>query len=309
MAITWDATESEPVEPFRTAHDALRGICFRLTADGEFSADDSWVVEGRDLAELAPELQISIDKGSLVENSGIDRGELTVSLVVRDRKLNLFSRLCSWSLDDLPSKAYPLRDALSDLSGSERTDIAIVVTPRSSRSRGADVASQQHHVVADKTFKLRVLSKRSKFPKRWATPDEFDSRGLPRNSIFWIDWLSEDLDRPASDAFIVWLNEDYKEQIKSYQLGGSSGRLLSVDLSSMILSEIMAAVLANDQEATDPAGTIRLVGDLMAEESGMTLTEMRSRFERPDGFSLARIWAQQAIDTPSHLKGLNFLKS
>lgn len=302
---TWNATETEPIEPFRTAHDALAACSLRLGIDEVFSDAETWVVE--DGVSIQPELRILINESKLTEDSGIAKEDMQVSLLARDRELNRFTRLDSWSLGEVPEHPYPLREFFKSEIGAYRTDLVVCVTPKNTKDRGEDVAASSYNIVAEKTFKLRLLNKRSKFPKRWASANEFEQRGLPGDTIFWIEWLAEDLDRHPSSAFLVWLNEGYKEQIKSFQIGGAAGDLLGADMTTMILTEIASAVLKTDQDGADPVGTIKIVAELLHSVNGLKLEEMRARFERHDGYSALRIWAQQVVNAPGVLGALDFI--
>lgn len=302
---TWNATETESINPFRTAHEALAGCSVRLSLDDVFSDAETWVVEDSD--SIQPELKILIDESMLIKDCGIAREDIQVSLLARDRELNRFMCLDTWSLDEVPQDPYCLKQVFKSEIGSSRTDLVVCITPNSTRDRGDEIASSSYSIVAEKTFKLRVLNKRSKFPKRWASANEFEELGLSGDTIFWVEWLAEDLDRHPSCAFIVWLNEGYKEQIKSFQVGGAAGELLGVDMTTMILTEISSAVLKTDQDGADPIGTIRIVEDLLHAVNGLKLAEMRARFEGHDGYSILRIWAQQVVNAPGALGALDFI--
>jgi hypothetical protein len=130
---------------------------------------------------------------------------------------------------------------------------------------------------------------------------------LPRDALFWIEWLGEDLDRHPRETFLVWLNQVHKEQLGSLELGGSSGKVMGLSISAQVLAEIAAAVLSSDQEPAEPNGTIQIVSDVLAKVSKSSLAEMRLRFRQHSGNSLLRAWSQETVGLPRHFQSLSFI--
>ena len=305
---TWNATESEHVEPYGTSFEALSRSGLRLTAKAKFQTSDLRVLEDEEKWVAArPEVQIVVDSDLLEHETGVQRSELGVDLIARDRELNKFGLLRQWALEDLPSEPTLLDDDLVEFSRSVFLDVVIHVSPLVDRDRGAGVARSRVEVVARKAFKLRFLKQRNKFPKTWKSPDDFEREGLPRDALFWIEWLGEDLNRHPKDTFLVWLNEHHREQLLSFRLGGSSGRVLSLSLSAMVLAEIASAVLASKQEPSEPVGTIQVVSNALGAVSRLDLAGMRLRFEHHHGSSLVRVWCQESVGLNQVMQSLSFV--
>jgi hypothetical protein len=215
-----------------------------------------------------------------------------------------------WGAADVPIDSIPLRDALEPFSHSRLLDICTYLVPAKTKNRGDGVARNSGQVLARKVFKVRVFEQRSKFPKRWATPEEFEAEGLPRDTVYWVKWLGHDLNRHPSETFEVWLNVQYKIQITSFELGSKAGDLLMVNLAASILAELAAAVLGDvEQEPSEPTGTMTIVAEELREVSGKSFDEMRAAFTRGhEGHSLVRVWAEEKLGVNSALGRLDFLR-
>lgn len=307
MAVTWNATETEVVEPYRVAHDALDGVGLRLAPAEDFDCRDVWYLDSEeDWRNTEPELSITVEPGEVTEVTGVPEKDVAVAVTLRDRDLNRFVLIGRWALDAVPDEPIALREHLTGLSNGVRTDICLFLVTTGQAARGPDISSQWGEILSRKTFRIRRKPNISTFPKVWKKPDEFEEQGLHRDTIFWVEWLVEDLNRPPREAFLVWLNERYKEQLQSFEFGSGSGRLLAAELAASVFAEISAAVLTSDQEPDEPTGTIQIVVDTLEGTSGMSLMEMRQYVERHDGFSRMRAWAQQKTGVTDALRVLSF---
>lgn len=306
--LSWNATETENIEPFADAGAALEGTMLRLSPDDDFDATELRVFESDVKWDLAqPELHISVDAKLAVDKAKIVEDELAVGIVIRDRELNRFALARQWVLDEVPDQPVPLANLMSEFSRSMSIDFFVYLFTGVTKDRGVRIAGRRGEVVARKGFKVRLMSRRSKFPRVWKHPDDFVEIGLPRDTLFCIEWLVEDLNTPPRDAFVVWLNEYHKEQIKSFELGGASGHLLSSSLSAAIFADIAAPVLFSEQEPDDPVGLIQIIADVLGNVSGHTLEEMRLRAGRHTGFSYIRAWTQDKLGVGDRMQSLTFL--
>ena len=308
MATTWNATERELVEPFQLARDAFGASKLRLSGEDEYDDRDVRLIESTDAWMSAdPELLVVVDRDSVLRETGIPADELRVGLSIRDRQLNLFELAGEWTFDSLPEGPMSLRDPLKRFSHGPHTELCLSLFVVRTSDRGFRVARERGHVLARKRFVVRLMPEFPRFPKVWKAPEDFERRGLHEDTVFYVEWLVEDLDRPPAEALLVWLNERHKDQIRSFEMGGSSGRLLATELSAMILAEICAAVLQSDQEPDDPSGTIEIVAGILQDATQSTLPEMRQRIRSHDGFSYIRAWCQHSVGVTDVLRTLVFL--
>ena len=134
-----------------------------------------------------------------------------VSVVIRDRDLNKFSRAYQCEAWALPAEPVELTSAWSEFSRSGRVDVSVVATPVETADRGPGVASHKADVVARRTFKLRTMTQSSKIPTRWVPSEEFENRGTSGDTVWLIDWLGDDLERSPAETVVVLLNENLRE--------------------------------------------------------------------------------------------------
>ena len=131
--------------------------------------------------------------GHISENPiEIGRIKLAAALVIRDRILNKFCLVNEWNISDIPLTPISLKDELSAFSNSNRLDICAYIIPIVTKNRGENIASQRGDILSRKIFKIQSTSKKSKFPKRWATPEEFEEQGLPFALVFLVAVLLVD---------------------------------------------------------------------------------------------------------------------
>ena len=299
MATTWNAKEREVIEPFHLARDAFGGTKLRWSEKEDFEIGEVRFIESGTAWSVAdPALLVVVDRDSVVRETGVSEEDLAVALSIRDRQLNLFTLAGQWTIGSLPDRPVLLRDSLRQFSCGSRMELCLTLFVSRTTDRGFRVARERGQVLARKSFVARPMPELPRFPKVWKSPADFEGKGLHQDTIFYVEWLAEDLDRPPAEALSIWLNERHRDQMLSFERGGASGRLLVTELAGMILAEICAAVLASDQEPDDPAGTIEIVAGVLQDVTGMTgmtLDEMRMRMRSHDGFSWVRAWCQQAV--------------
>jgi hypothetical protein len=308
---SWSASESEPIEPFGVSRSALDECSFRLTLDGEFETAEVRTIEDPKLWDnLAPELLIHLDVEDLRDTTGLEPDNTNLSIVIRDRELNRFLKVEQWPLTAIPTSAINLTSKMSAFSQSDRLDVCLVVTPSTSTAGQGDnsVAANRGDVVARKVFKIRTITQSSKLPHRWVKPEEFRSIGAPEDTIWLVNWLGEDLDRPPVETFEIWLNETYREKFKILPLGGNIATLFQHEMAAAIFSEVALVVLNSDQEeTTEPTGTLQIVSAELTRMSGLSHAELRRKLQSHGGASLVRTWVHSTFQVGELFSDLNFV--
>ena len=308
MATTWNAKEREVIEPYHLARDAFGGTKLRWSEEEDFDIGEVRFIESRTAwAAAHPALLVVVDRDSVVRETGVSEEDLAVALAIRDRQLNLFTLAGQWTICSLPDRPVSLLDPLRRFSCGSRMELCLTLFVSRTSDRGFRVARERGQVLARKSFVVRPMPELPRFPKVWKAPADFEGKGLHEDTIFYVEWLAEDLDRPPAEALSIWLNERHRDQMLSFEHGGASGRLLVTELAGMILAEISAAVLASDQESADPVGTIEVVAGVLQDVTGLTLDEMRMRMRSHDGFSWVRAWCQQAVGVAELMRTPVFL--
>ena len=105
----WNASETEPIEPFGVSQKALDECKLRLQPGEDFMTTDVWSVEDPSFWDVfAPELIIELDAEDLQDATGLKPDDATLSVVIRDRELNKFLKVEEWPVWDLPDTAVSL---------------------------------------------------------------------------------------------------------------------------------------------------------------------------------------------------------
>ena len=308
VATTWNAREREVIEPYETARDAFDGTKLRWSETEDFDVREvRFIKSGTTWAAADPALLVVVNRDSVVRDTAIPEEDLAVALSIRDRQLNLFKLAGQWKICSLPEAPVPLRDPLRQFSCGPHMELCLTLFVSRTSDRGFRVAKERGQVLARKNFVVRPMPELPRFPKVWKSPEDFEGKGLHEDTIFYVEWLAEDLDRSPVEVLLIWLNERLRDQMLSLERGGASGRLLVTEIAGMILSEICAAVLASNQEPNDPAGTIEIVAGVVGDVTGLSLDEMRMRMRNHDGFSWVRAWCQQAVGATELMRTLVFL--
>ena len=305
----WNASETEPVEPFGVSRTALNECKLRLQPGESFMTTGLWSVEDPNFWDVfAPELIIKLDAEDLRDATGLEPDDATLSVVIRDRELNKFLKVEEWQVWAIPDTAVSLSLHARNFSHSERLDICVHVSPASSEERGAGVVENRSEVVARKVFQIRAITQKSKFPHRWVKPEDLRALGVADDTIWLVNWLGEDLDRPPVETLEIWLNEAHREKFKILPMGGDAARLFQHEMAAAIFTEVALAVLSSDQEEpTEPMGTLQIISEELSDASGLTLAEMRSNLESHGGASRVRAWAQSKFEVNKLFSGLKFV--
>lgn len=305
----WNASETEPIEPFGVSQTALDECKLRLQPGEDFMTTDVWSIEDPSFWDVfAPELIIELDVEDLRDATGLELDDATLSVVIRDRELNKFLKVEEWPVLAIPDTTVILSSHARKFSHSERLDICVHVSPASSEERGAGIVENRGEVVARKVFRIRAITQKSKFPHRWMKPEDFLALGVAGDTIWLVHWLGEDLDRPPVETLEIWLNEAHREKFKILPMGGDAARLFQHEMAAAIFAEVALAVLSSDQEEpTEPTGTLQIISEELSNVSDLTLAEMRLKLQSHGGCGHVRAWAQSKFAVNELFSDLKFV--
>ena len=117
--ISWSANETESIEPFKTSSKGLESCALRLSPAESFDKSDTRVITTPDFwTDFQPALRIEADLDELACATGLDSDGIMVSVVIRDRDLNKFSRTYQCEAWALPAEPVELTSAWSEFSQS-----------------------------------------------------------------------------------------------------------------------------------------------------------------------------------------------
>lgn len=291
----WRRTETRTVRPFRSVDGCLQGVRMRLFPDVEFDDRTSFDASDAEERDVNPEFLLAVDRSALE-----GWRDLPLSLVIRlaDARLRRSEVVFEGGLESVPPKwAIPrdVRDRFSWRSGVEAS-VALLLT--SDRPPQPGQPFLRGNWLARKDFAVRAKAEPRAFPvERW-TAEDFARRGLPRDSVYWIDFIADDLntgfDNPA-DAFRVCLRADAYDAFRDAQETNPARALLL-----MMVAEILAEVLwrglrdVQDTEEVQRSGLLDCA--LMRVEKATNVSRERLHELVAEGeLSSLRTFAQAAV--------------
>ena len=297
--ISWNANESESIEPFKTSSKGLETCSLRLRPSESFDKADTRIITTPDFwADFQPALRIEADLDELAGATGLDPDEIMVSVVIRDRELNKFARAYQCEAWVLPAKPVELTSAWSEFSQSGRLDVSVVATPLVTAEREPGIASHKADVVARRTFKIRTMTQSSKIPTRWVSPEEFENRGTSRDTVWLINWLGEDLECPPADTVEILLNENLREAFQVLENDGQTSGLIRCEMAAAIFSELAIKAVGEGEKPVEEIGLRNVMFEQLSTASGLNDDEIIARRDRPNFLGMVHAWAQ-------HYVGLN----
>ena len=292
--VKWRASEFQHIEPFLRSDGILNNCTLRISRSEEHSvmptrnidSVESWI-------DFAPEIRIVVDKTKLVEEIGITSNELSVAIVLRDYLLNRFVKIQEWELDNLPDSPISLTSGWLKISKSPSIDITIIVTPTQSKERQYGIATRHGDVVASRTFKIRDYRQRPSFPKMWVKPSDFVQRGCSSDTVWLLNWLAEDYERPIQECLQLWVNEKYRDNFDVLNSENLYTNPFKSEMASAVLSEIVQRVFRSSDPPLEEFGLKAQILEVLADASQLKSEEVLAMVERPDFIGLSHAWIQQ----------------
>ena len=293
--IRWIASETESIEPFAISRTALDATAIRFRKADRFRTADTYFVETQEFwDDFDPEIRLDLNRAEFESETGLNVDDLLVSLILRDRVLNRFTNVMDWPLATLPDDPVSISSSWASFSHSDRIDVCVVATPIETMDRGPGIARNRADVVCRRIFKIRGTAQATKIPYRWAKPEEFEARNVPSDTIWMINWLGEDLERPISDNVEIWLNERHKDKFLMFE-GEQFGNLFRREMAAGIFLELAMRVLADLQPPREEGGMRWMIYDLISRVSELETEDLITRMDHPDGLGFVHAWTQYYV--------------
>lgn len=290
-------TESRIVRPFPSLDECLADVQFRPSPDRDFDGSTSF--DASQLNDIRPEFRLKVDRSAIEVAGTVAPSDL--SLVIRLADLGLHrSELIFHSAPDAAPEAWTVppdvRRRFSWKTGVEAT-VALVL--REDRRPRSGQPFLKGHWVARKDFSVRPRSSPRRFPiERW-TADDFVKRELPKDTAYWIDFISEDLDQrfdDPGDALRVCLRADVYDALAAAEDTDHERGVMS-----LILTEILAEIVFRGLRALEPSahpergGLLDTAIERVTRATGASLEALRRHVEEGDVASI-RAFAQAATE-------------
>ena len=231
----------------------------------------------------------------LVDATGLDPEEVMLSVVIRDRNLNRFARVYQWEVLSLPARPVELITAWSKFSRSGRVDVSVVATPLETKDRGPGIALHKGDIVARRTFKIRTMTQSVKTPTRWVSPEVFEQLGVSRDTVWFVNWLGEDLERSPVETVEILLNENLREAFQVLENEGEMSNLIRHEMVAAIFSELAIKAVGKGDSPEEETGFRQIMLNELSIAWGLSVEEILAQRERPDFLGMVHAWAQHHV--------------
>lgn len=307
----WRFSETRPIRPFRVSEHALDMTQLRLYDDGPSVAQRPWkiVCEPEEIVgdRFHPHFTFVVDKDRVNSETGIDPADLAMSLVIRDPALLRSERIAAWPLEEAPATYKVPSEDLQSIGGWRGLQFVLQLSPLRPLNRMSGRAYLPAHVVASHSFEVGVPTDGSDFPVELVDPSAFESRGLPGETVWAIDWRSEDFDQPAEEVLVVLINKERAEKLLRLSASDSVGAVLWQQIAIDVFLEICTVVLRSGPSL--PQGDESLLGRISTRlqgETGLDLDRLIAKAREPlESTSYFRAHIQKAFGLEDKISQMN----
>lgn len=254
--VHWSASESRIVEPWARSDASLQGIRFRLVPEAEFWNDAIvWLDREAIPSPFRPEFLLDLDPHDLAERVGIPVGDLRTAVIVRDRALKRWRAIESWPLAESPS-SYVLRISPEEFALGRRMEFVLVVAPAQRLPERTGRAHRPDQVVASRSFEVAVRKDGSRFNVATVEPAWFEEAGLPKDTVWAIDWDTRDPSSEPIAALTVVVNERSADKLQAVLGADASASALAAQIAIDVFVEASYVVLQNAGDFDAEPGTM-----------------------------------------------------
>lgn len=255
--VAWLRTIKRTVRPFVDISDLLNDCEIRCDKNGEFTAEESILLGDVDRSDLEIAIRVPPLPEDIAERAKTGKGSLKVIIVANDARLKKSECLCSIPIDDLKEDSYEYEIPLEQLNlfawyGRVKLEVILVLSEDQPLSPGSPFLAGQW--LARKVFSLGALSENPTFPVFAAKSEEFKKRGLPEDTVYYVDFNGCNLNIPyeeIANTFKVFVHEDVFNILLRRE-STNAAKLAQ----SMLSSEIIACVLSAALKEFDPTDTM-----------------------------------------------------
>jgi hypothetical protein len=184
---------------------------------------------------------------------------------------------------------------------------AIHVSPMKPLTPDFRSASLPGHIVASRNFEVAIPSEGSEFPIDLVDPSTFEERGLPKETVWAIDWRSEDFDQPAEDVLMVLINKEQGEKLLRLSGGDSVGAVVWREIAVEIFVEVSMVVFRSDPPVPqNNDGLLAKIYARLQKDTGENLDQLVLRAKGPTaGMSYFRAHLQKGMEVAERIRQIN----
>lgn len=307
----WRRTESRVVRPFQSVEAALADVRLKLRADAEFDDRTSFDASEVELREIRPEFAFAVQVSALDAARPLSAADLSLAIRFSDPRLRRSELIFESGVDALPD-TWTVPAAVKDrFSWKFGLNASVALVLRADRPPEPGLPFMRGHWIARKEFSVRSVAERRTFPiERW-TAEDFARRGLPRDTVYWIEFMAEDLNARFDDpgeAFRVCLRADVYDALLDAE-ESPSGRAVMALIKAEILTEVLWRGLENlGQDQEIEKGGLLHSALARVEKATNASQEALRRVTTDKELSTLRTFAQAAVDARKDVARLRVVR-
>lgn len=239
----WLRTERRDVRPFQDVSEILDRTELRIEKDGSFTKSTTIPVEDIDPGSIGIALKIPMLPSDVERKVELEREEISIVVIVNDYTLKKSDCIHRIKLDEINEDPYELNDKQLksyNWKGNVSIDVAAVLSV--DRSIEPNKPFLAGHWIAKKRFSLNAGKENPAFPIISLSGDGFKERGLPVDTVYYVDFVSDSLDvsfTELENAFKIYIHEDVFNSLVRNE-NSPQTRLAE----RILMTEIFACILA-----------------------------------------------------------------
>ncbi len=241
--ITWRKSAARDVRPFFGAvalENSLRQTEIRLFVDGNFSADQAFVIEPSAAERLALSLRLNFDKN--IDFGSINKSDLVLVVTALHPFLKKTSIVATHSLaEDVPAELDISDEVLADLGGGANIDITVALCLGKKLTKRPGSPFLHGHWLAKKTVSLRSPHASDEFDVEPTEDATWTKLGYPAKTLYAVEYLggmNEPVQKDARTARVRVHADIFK------RLTAESNQKLARPMLGSMAAEIACQMLA-----------------------------------------------------------------
>lgn len=307
----WRRSESRVVRPFTSVEAALTDVRFKLRADADFDDRTSFDTSQVDLRDIYPVFDLNVRASSLDTVQPLNAADLSLVVRLADFRLRRSELVFESGIEDLPRTWTVDPETKNRFSWKFGLHASVALVLRADRSPQPGLPFMRGHWIARKDFSVRSVPERATFPIECWTAEDFVRRGLPRDTVYWIDFMTDELNARFEDpgeAFRIYLRADVYDVLLSAE-ESPSGRAVMALIIAEILTEVLWRGLVNleSAEEIEKGGLLDSALARVKKATGAN-HEALLKVKNRDGLSGLRAYAQAAVEARKELARLRALR-
>lgn len=311
----WRRTESKTIRPFQHSDEVLSATGFRLSDDFEFQDGvDVFQNDGLIKSQLAPEFLIKLSAIDIENSLGLNADLLKLVISVEDKALKqiiVFHE--SNHFDDEEIEIKVPQDVVNRLSWSGDTKFTIAIVLADDREPVIGQASEAGQWLAKKIVSVIKERHTASFPFEVISRDEFEKKGLPKDTTYFVDIFLDDFNDPdvaMNEMVKIFVNETVVSVMnKAEETASGRALLLNIycDAAASILDVGYAKLKSVDQ--LQEGSVLHTVSDKLSASTGVSIEDIFAMTKRLGGGCRLRSLLQSECQLTKTLTSATFTRS